>query len=436
MFIDSVEISIQGGSGGAGAVSFYRDTLTMHGGPDGGNGGHGGNIIFVGSNNMDNLVSFHYNQKFRAGDGENGSSGHKTGANGKDVVIEVPLGTKFYNEENELVADITQKGQEFIAVHGGAGGHGNAHFATATKQTPNFSQTGVKTKPYKIRLELNCIADIGLVGFPNVGKSTLLSVVSRAKPKIANYHFTTLYPNIGVANIHGQNVLFADIPGLIDGASNGVGLGTDFLKHISRTRLLLHVIDISATDGRNPVSDYRIINDELKKFGADLENKKQIIVLNKIDCATKEQIAQFRAAIKDNKPVTGLRGAVKVKNKVKDSEIFEISAITHAGIDKLLDHALTVLQSIPIPEPLEIDAVLEKQTDRNEYKIEKNNNEFVVSGAFIENLIRGVVLTDTESNNYFQRRLDQRGIIDEMKKMGLTDGDTIHILDHTFEYVE
>jgi GTP-binding protein len=417
MFIDSVEISVQGGSGGAGAVSFYRDTLTMHGGPDGGNGGHGGSVIFVGSNNMDNLVSFHYNQKFKAGDGENGSSGHKTGANGKDTVIEVPLGTKFYNEENELVADITEKGQKFAAVRGGAGGHGNAYFATATKQTPNFSQTGIKTKPYNIRLELNCIADIGLIGYPNVGKSTLLSVISRAKPKIANYHFTTLYPNIGVADIHGQNVLFADIPGLIDGASDGVGLGTDFLKHISRTRLLFHMIDISAADGRDPVNDYRVINAELKNFGAGLENKKQIIVLNKCDCASGEQIAAFRKA-------------------VKSKEIFEISAITRAGVSKLLDCALTVLQSIPIPESVSIDAVLEKPADKNKYKIEKQNGEFLVSGAFIENLIRGVVLEDTESNNYFQRRLVERGIIDEMKKIGLTDGGTIRIMGYAFEYIE
>jgi GTP-binding protein len=417
MFIDNVEISVQGGSGGAGSVSFYRDTLTMHGGPDGGNGGHGGNVIFVGSANMDNLVAFHYNQKFRAGDGENGSGGHKTGANGKDVIIEVPLGTKFFNEQNELVADITKKAEQFVAVRGGAGGHGNAHFATSVKQTPNFSQTGVKTKPYKIRLELNCIADIGLVGFPNVGKSTLLSVISRAKPKIANYHFTTLYPNIGVTSLHGQNVLFADIPGLIEGASDGVGLGTDFLKHISRTRLLLHIIDIAAVDGRSPAEDYRTINSELKKYGAGLEKKKQIIVLNKIDCAAPEQIAEFR-------------------KKIKGKEIFEISAVTHKGIDKLLDRALTVLQSVPIPEPIEVFAELEKKTDKNEYSIKKEGEEFVVSGAFIDNLIRGVVLTDTESNNYFQRRLVARGIIDELKKSGLRNGGTIRIMNHTFEYIE
>jgi GTP-binding protein len=416
MFIDSVEISVQGGHGGAGAVSFYRDTLTMHGGPDGGNGGHGGDVVFVGSSNMDNLVSFHYNQKFKAGDGENGSGRHKTGANGKDLVIEVPLGTKFI-ADGELAADITEKGQRFVAVHGGAGGHGNAYFATSVKQTPNFSQTGVKTNPYAIRLELNCIADIGLVGFPNVGKSTLLSVISRAKPKIANYHFTTLYPNIGVANIHGHNVLFADIPGLIEGAGDGVGLGHDFLKHISRTRLLLHSVDVSAADGRDPAEDYRIINGELKKYGADLEKKRQIVVLNKIDAAAPEQIAAFRKSV-----------------KVKD--ILEISAFTHKGVNELLDYAFTVLQTIPVPEPAVIKGEIEKPVDKNEFRIEKSNGEFIVSGSFIDNLIRGVVLEDTESNNYFQRRLVQSGVIDKLKELGMREGDTIRILDHSFEYIE
>lgn len=418
MFVDSVEITIQAGSGGAGVATFYRDTLTMFGGPNGGDGGHGGNVIFVGTTNLDNLVAFHYNQTFKAENGANGQGGNKTGANGKDLKIQVPLGTKIMDTDGKLLCDITQDGQEFLALRGGAGGFGNTHFATAVRQTPNFAKTGVKTKPYKVRLELNCLADIGIIGFPNVGKSTLLSVISRAKPKIANYQFTTLYPNIGVVKIHDQNLLFADIPGLIEGASDGVGLGTDFLKHISRTRLLLHVIDISAADGRDPYSDYQIINRELKNYHADLENKKQIIVLNKIDSATPEQITNFMQKIG------------------KKTEVLQISAINHTGVKELLERCLQVWQTIPKPEPLLPEAILEKKVDKNQYAVSGGNGEFLVTGPFVENIIRGVVLEDTESNNYFQRQLVKHGVINALKEIGMVDGDTIEIAGHFFTYAE
>lgn len=418
MFVDSVEITIQAGSGGAGVATFYRDTLTMFGGPNGGDGGHGGNIIFVGTTNLDNLVAFHYNQTFKAENGANGQGGNKTGANGKDLKIEVPLGTKILDTDGKLLCDITQVGQEFLALRGGAGGFGNTHFATAVRQTPNFSKMGVKTKPYKVRLELNCLADIGIVGFPNVGKSTLLSVISRARPKIANYQFTTLYPNIGVVKIHDQNLLFADIPGLIEGASDGVGLGIDFLKHISRTRLLLHVVDISAADGRDPFSDYQIINSELKKYHADLENKKQIVVLNKIDSATPEQVRDFMQKIG------------------KKTEVLQISAINHTGIKELLDRCLQVWQTIPKPEPLIAETILEKKVDKNQFAVSGGNGEFMVTGPFVENIIRGVVLEDTESNNYFQRQLVKHGVIEALKNIGMVDGDTIEIAGHFFTYTE
>lgn len=418
MFVDSVDITIQAGSGGTGAATFYRDTLTMFGGPNGGDGGHGGNVIFVGTNNLDNLVDFHYNQKFKAGDGANGQGGNKTGANGKDAVIPVPLGTKILDEEGKLLCDITTIGQEYLALRGGAGGFGNTHFATAARRTPNFAKTGVKTKPYRVRLELNCIADIGIIGYPNVGKSTLLSVISRARPKIANYQFTTLYPNIGVAQVHGQNLLFADIPGLIEGASDGIGLGIEFLKHISRTRLLLHVIDIAATEGREPYHDYEVINSELKKYHADLENKKQIVVLNKIDSATEEQIKNFK---------------MKLDKKI---QVFEISALNHTGLQDLLNACLQTLNTIPKPEPLIVEAVLEKKIDKNEFFVNGGNGTYQVTGPFIDNLIRGVVLEDTESNRYFQRRLVQNGVIAELKKLGLVDGDTIQIAGHFFTYTE
>lgn len=418
MFIDSVEISIQAGSGGAGVATFYRDTLTMHGGPNGGDGGRGGNVIFVGTTNIDNLVTFHYNQKFKAEDGQNGQGGNKTGSNGKDLKIQVPLGTKILDADGKLLCDITQVGQEYLALRGGAGGFGNTHFATAARQTPNFAKTGVKTKPYQVHLELNCLADIGIIGYPNVGKSTLLSVISRARPKIANYQFTTLYPNIGVVKVHEQNLLFADIPGLIEGASNGIGLGTDFLKHISRTRLLLHVIDIAATEGRDPYQDYLVINRELKNYYADLENKKQIVVLNKIDSATPEQIAAFQKQI-----------GPKV-------EVLTISAINHTGVDKMLERCQQILQTIPKPEPLLPEDVLEKPIDKNAFTVTGGNGEYAVTGPFIDNLIRGVVLQDTESNNYFQRQLVKYGVIEQLKAIGLVDGDTIQIAGHFFTYTE
>ncbi len=418
MFIDSVNITIQAGCGGTGAATFYRDTLTMFGGPNGGDGGHGGNVIFVGTNNLDNLVDFHYNQKFKAGDGENGQGGNKTGANGQDVLIQVPLGTKIMDENGKLLCDITTIGQRYLALKGGAGGFGNTHFATASRRTPNFAKTGVKTKPYRVKLELNCIADIGIIGYPNVGKSTLLSVISRARPKIANYQFTTLYPNIGVSQVHGHNLLFADIPGLIEGASDGVGLGIDFLKHVARTRLLLHVVDIAATEGRDPYSDYQIINQELKKYHADLENKKQIVVLNKIDSASEEQIKAFKSKLG------------------KDVPVFEISALNHTGLQDLLNACLQTLNTIPKPEPLVAETVLEDKVNKNEFFVSGGNGTYQVSGPFIENLIRGVVLDDTESNRYFQRRLVQHGVIAELKNIGLVDGDTIQIAGHFFTYSE
>ncbi|MCM1403893.1 MAG: GTPase ObgE [Prevotella sp.] len=418
MFVDNVEITIQAGAGGTGAATFYRDTLTMFGGPNGGDGGRGGDVIFVGTNNLNNLVDFHYHQKFKAGDGANGQGGNKTGADGQDAMIPVPLGTKILDENGKLLCDITTIGQKYLALKGGAGGFGNTHFATAARQTPNFSKAGVKTKPYRVRLELNCIADIGIIGYPNVGKSTLLSVISRARPKIANYQFTTLYPNIGVAQVRGQNLLFADIPGLIEGASDGVGLGIDFLKHIARTRLLLHVIDIAATEGREPYRDYQVINQELKRYHADLENKQQIVVLNKIDSATTEQINTFKAKLDRKIPV------------------FEISAINHTGLQALLDACLQTLNTIPKPEPLLVEAVLEQKVDKNQFTVTGGNGEYQVTGAFIENLIRGVVLDDTESNRYFQRRLVQNGVIEQLKNIGMVDGDTIQIAGHFFTYTE
>ncbi|MDR0384413.1 MAG: GTPase ObgE [Christensenellaceae bacterium] len=415
MFIDSVEIEIKAGSGGAGFVSFFRDTMTMFGGPNGGDGGKGGDVIFAGTTNVDNLVHFHYNQKFEAENGFDGASANKHGRNGKNLIIPVPLGTKIFNEDKELVADITESGQEYLALHGGAGGLGNFHFKSSTRRSPNFAKGGIKTKSYRVFLELNCIADVGLIGFPNVGKSTLLSIISKARPKIANYHFTTLYPNIGVVNYKGRNILFADIPGLIEGASDGVGLGHSFLKHISRTRLLVHIIDISESEGRDAVKDFRIINSELKAFGIGLEKKRQIIVLNKCDMAAEEQIKGFRA-------------------KVKTKEIIETSFVTHKNIDRLIHSAFIALEETPEEVPEKIVSILEKKGNPREFNAFFAGGAFHLSGQLIENLLRGTVINDAVSNNNFQNKLKEYGVIDRLIEMGIENGDTIKIDGYEFIY--
>jgi len=451
MFLDKVTITIKAGNGGNGHASFFRDNRTTTGGPDGGDGGHGGDIIFIGTTRESNLVNFRYTKKFMAEDGMKGGTTHKTGKRGAPMIIEVPLGTRIHkigeankiNDErprdkdmvfgqDTLLADITVAGQEYIALKGGAGGRGNARFATATKQTPNFSQTGVVTKPYHVRLELNTIADIGLVGFPNVGKSSLLSVISRANPKIANYHFTTLHPNVGITNIFDQNMIVADIPGLIEGASDGAGLGHDFLRHIVRTRLLIHVIDIAQVEERNAIEDFDIINKELAGFSKDLANRPMIVALNKIDVADEKIIAAFKKKFGEK---------TTAKGKTTGYKIFEISTVTRDGVQELFKSAATILNTIPKPEIETSIITLEERVDKNAFTVRKessgkNGVEFFVEGGLIDNLIRGVVLDDTESNYYFQRRLIDTGIIDELKKQGMKEGDSIHIKDVEFEWVE
>ena len=417
MFIDRVEIEIRAGDGGNGHTSFHRDKNTQKGGPDGGDGGKGGDIVFVGTTRLDNLIEFRFTKKFKAEDGIKGRPGRKDGAYGKNREIPVPLGTKIYKSESkELLADITAEGQKFVALRGGNGGRGNTHFATARRQTPNFSHDGHKTKPYNVILELESIADIGIIGFPNVGKSTFLSIVTRANPKIANYQFTTLHPNIGVHSSGSQNIILADIPGLIEGASSGKGLGHQFLKHISRTRMLLHMIDISQQDGRDALDDFRIINEELAAFSPDLVNKPQVIVLNKIDSADPEVIKKFL-------------------KKLPKSKIFQISCAARQGIDELVKHISEQVQKLPKPQATLVTATLEESIDKNAFEIQIDDGEiFHVVGAMVDNLIRGVVLTDTESTAYFHRRLEQSGVIDALKKAGMKQGDTVQIADMQFEW--
>ncbi len=421
MFIDKVKIYIKAGNGGNGVVSFHREKYVAKGGPDGGNGGVGGDIIFRVNKDMNNLVSFHYSKHFRATDGEKGDKRRCNGKDGKPLIIEVPQGTIIRNAESgKIIEDIFCEGKDYVVLKGGRGGKGNAYFATPTRQAPHFSQTGETTKEYAVILELKTIADVGLIGFPNVGKSTLLSSVSNANPKIANYHFTTLTPNLGVVKYYEHSFVVADIPGLIEGASEGAGLGHDFLRHIERTRMLIHVIDISAIDGRNPYEDYLAINNELTKFSEKLASLPQIIALNKCDLLV------------DRAPIDEFRSHFD-----KDTIILEISALCRTNVEDLIKETYKLLSTLPVPEAIEIEEHNFDQKDTTSLNIEvTENGEYIVSGGYIDNLIRGVVLSDYESNAFFQRRLKEDGVLDKLKEKGAKEGDTVHIGNIEFEFVD
>lgn len=422
MFLDRVKITIKAGNGGNGSASFLRTAMTANGGPDGGEGGNGGSIIFCATKDMNTLYDFRFHKKFMAGNGENGSKKLKTGANGNDVVIKVPCGTILKDCETEkVIADLYEDGETFVALKGGKGGHGNAYYKSSIKQAPHFSQTGEITKQRDILLELKTIADVGLVGFPNAGKSTLLSCISNANPKIANYPFTTLYPNLGVCEVKGQTFVVADIPGLIEGASEGQGLGHYFLRHVERVRLILHLVDISQSDCRDFIDDYKKINVELEKYSSELAKTPQIVVLSKIDLLDEqtlnERIERFKKEI--------------------GTEYLLISGATYNGIEELKLKTLEKLSLIPKKEPVKVEVFDFDQKDISSLEITRDEEGvFVVSGGKIDNFIRGVVLSDTRSFAYFQRRLLDMGIIDLLKEKGLKTGDTVKIKDVVFEYTE
>ncbi len=420
MFLDKVTIFCKAGNGGDGKVSFHRAKFVPNGGPDGGDGGDGGNIIFKATNKVSNLEAFRYKRSYLATDGEPGGSNNKFGKSGKDLIIVVPQGTVIKNAKNDKVlADMYNNDEEVVILKGGIGGRGNTHFATPTRQAPKYSELGVKTDKFEIKLELKTIADVGLVGFPNVGKSTLLASVSNARPKIANYHFTTLAPNIGVATANGSSFVMADIPGLISGASEGVGLGLDFLRHIERTRLLVHVVDISGSEGRDPINDYNVINNELKKYSDKVGNIAQIVALNKID------LLQDKSVVEKFKKVVP-----------KGTEVFEISAAAHIGLNELLSAIVKKLETIPVPERIEVEQVAIDKKDRS-YKIVKVcEGLYEVTGNLIDEITRRVVLDDYTSNAYFQKQIREEGIIDELKKKGLKDGDTVRLNGIELEYTE
>lgn len=428
MFLDKVKIKIKAGNGGNGCVSFHRSKITMNGGPDGGEGGAGGNIIFVASNSQNTLYNFKFKQKFTAENGQNGSSSNKTGASGKDTIIEVPCGTVISNAENGMViADLKYEGDMFTALKGGIGGHGNAFYATATRQAPRFSQTGEVVPEREVILELKTIADVGLVGYPNIGKSTLLSVISNARPKIADYAFTTLVPNLGVVQYYENSFVVADIPGLIEGASDGVGLGHDFLRHIERVRLILHLIDISEMEGRTILEDYKVINTELKRYSQKLAKLPQIVVFTKSDLVPDNEIElkvqNFRLDLK--------------KNKQPIPEILVISSVTQKNIEELKNKVWQTLVKIPKEQNIEIEETNFDKRDKTSIKIIKEKeNIFVVEGGYVDHLIRGIVLSDYNSFAYFQMRLKRDGIIEKLKAEGLKQGDTVKIKDIDFVYEE
>jgi len=421
LFLDRVKISIKAGNGGNGAISFLRTKLVANGGPDGGEGGKGGDIVFVATRNMNTLYSFRFKKKFVAGDGLNGAKKLQTGASGNDEVIQVPCGTVIIDAKTDkIIADLYEDGMKFVALKGGNGGHGNAYYKSSIKQAPHYSQTGEITKTREVILELKTIADVGLVGFPNVGKSTLLSCISNANPKIANYPFTTLYPNLGVCEVKGQTFVVADIPGLIEGASEGQGLGHYFLKHVERVRLIIHLIDVSESDGRNFLEDYDKINNELKKYSEKLTKVEQIVVLSKTDLVDKDTIDTRRKAFEKR---TGIKP-------------LEISGATYEGIEKLKLTVLEKLSQIPKSEPIEIEEHNFDKKDNSSIVITREDDgTFVVSGGKIDSFIRGVVLDDTRSFAYFQARLQEMGIIDMLKARGLKNGDSVRIKDITFEYM-
>ncbi len=417
MFLDKVEIICKAGNGGDGAVSFRREKHVPNGGPNGGDGGDGGSVIFRTTNNLTNLIDFRFKKVFRAENGENGRGTNQYGKKGKDVEILVPRGTVIRNvESGKVIADLTDEDETFVALKGGKGGFGNAKFATATRQAPRFSELGIKTKEFKLSLELKTIADVGLVGFPNVGKSSLLSSISNAKPKIANYHFTTLSPNIGVVKAYDKSFVMADIPGLISGASEGVGLGLDFLRHIERTKLLVHVVDISGSEGRNAIDDYEAINHELTNYGEKVAKIPQIIALNKIDLLEdKSKIDEF-------------------KKYVGDIPVFPISAVGFIGLDDLLKKIVELLPSVQTVNKLEIEEYDIDRRNLKEFEINIVDGVYEVTGELVDEILRHVVLNDYRSNAYFQKRIKEEGIVDALKEKGIQNGDLVRFGDFELEF--
>ena len=420
MIIDYAKVHVKSGDGGNGSMSFRRELYVANGGPDGGDGGRGASIYLKVDSSLNTLLDFKYKKEFIGESGKNGEGAKRTGKSAKDLYIPVPLGTIVKDvDADKVIADMCEDGQELLLVKGGRGGRGNQHFATSTRQVPKFAEAGEKGKEKNIELELKLLADVGLIGFPNVGKSTLISRVSSAKPKIANYHFTTLEPSLGVVRTKNNDTfVMADIPGIIEGASEGVGLGHKFLKHVERTRLLLHVIDISGSEDRIPLEDYKLINKELVNYSEKLNEKMQIVVANKADSLNNEEY------------LTDLQKQCK-KDKVK---LYVISAATGQGIDELLECVANELKKIPKEEIVYIDEDYEDDENDQKWYVQKNEDTFIVNGAPIERLMQKVNVFDVESRQYMQRILNKLGVMSKLKEMGLKNGDVIIVEDYQMEY--
>ena len=420
-FIDKARITVKAGHGGNGVVSFHREKYVAAGGPDGGDGGKGGSIVLLVDDHMSTLMDFRYKRKYTAPAGMDGQGGRRTGKDGQDLIIKVPRGTLVRDAEtNEIIKDMSGS-EPYVLCKGGRGGGGNRHFATPTRQVPRFAKAGLPGESHDVILELKLLADVGLVGFPYVGKSTFLSVVSKAQPKIANYHFTTLFPNLGVVWVaDGVSFVLADIPGIIEGASEGAGLGHDFLRHIDRCRLLVHIVDVSGSEGRDPVEDFDAITAELEQYSAELATRPLIVVANKTDLlADREQLDAFRAHVEE-------QGYL----------FMEMSAATHQGTRELVQRIAQLLSTLPpvivyepeyVPRPPEIDM-------SDPLHIERDDDTWLVEGPWLQRLMGSINFSDYESRMYFDRMLRQSGLFDTLEEMGIEDGHIVSMYDLEFEY--
>lgn len=423
MFVDIAKIKIKGGNGGNGAVAFHREKYIASGGPDGGDGGKGGNIVFKVDDNLSTLADFRYKRKYVAENGADGSGGRRSGKKGQDLIIRVPRGTVIREMTSGVIMADLSTDDEFIAAKGGKGGWGNSHFATSTRQTPRFAKMGAPGEEWEVSLELKLIADVGLLGFPNVGKSSLISVVSEAKPIVGDYHFTTIIPVLGVVRMGPEkSFVMADIPGLIEGASDGVGLGHEFLRHVERCRMLIHIVDVAGSEGRDPIEDFEAINSELEKFNPELAACPQIVAGNKIDLASDEQLASFRKYIED-----------------KGLKYFEICAPIQHGTKELINAAAQLLDTLPPVKRYEAEEIpvslMESKGKTDGFTVTVHDDVYIVEAEWLYRILCQTDLDDYESLQYFQRVLQSSGIIDELKNKGIHEGDLVSIYDLEFEYI-
>ncbi len=425
MFVDKAQIYIKSGKGGNGAVSFRREPYVPQGGPDGGNGGRGGSVVFLADRNLRTLMDFRYKKKYVAENGEDGRGKQQYGKDAEDLIIKVPVGTLIKDvATGNIMADLKEDGQRFVAAKGGKGGKGNVQFKNSVRQAPNFAESGGFAVERNIELELKLIADVGLVGYPNVGKSTLLSVCTSAAPKIADYHFTTITPNLGVVNFYDKSFVMADIPGLIEGASEGLGLGLAFLKHIERTRMLIHVVDVSGSEGRDPSEDFDNINKELRNYSEKLASKPMIVAANKIDMAEDEDVENFSNYVKS-----------------KGYDVYYISAPIHEGVDELIKAVAAKLENLGEDEEEEIVFYNapdpEDEPDFRDINIDVDENGvFVLTGKQLRKIFDSTNFNDTGSLRYLYKYIESKGVFDQLIEEGLEDGDTVKVFDYEFEYYE